>query len=244
MPLVLVGKSGKMEEDSVQSSNEKVEMLAWSIAHDLKNPVLVVHSLTRYLYECYRDMFDYKGGMYCEQLLKSSEEIFELLGKINEYIITGEAALEIEQVNLHDLFQSVRDEFICWSGRGKARFAVLGDPPVIRADRLAVLKALRNLVDNALKYGGEEVTTVEIGYGEDEGHHIICVRDDGVGRTLSKTGKPCNQFVQLELSRNSSGSELDLSIIKNIAEKHQGRVWAEPAPLQGTIFCMSISKQL
>ena len=42
---------------------------------------------------------------------------------------------------------------------------------------------MRNLVDNALKYGGETLTRIVVGYKETEDHHIVYVSDDGVGLT-------------------------------------------------------------
>ncbi|OGQ97711.1 MAG: hypothetical protein A2521_02055 [Deltaproteobacteria bacterium RIFOXYD12_FULL_57_12] len=229
---------------ALKNSSEKIKMFAWSISHDLKNPALVVHGLTKRLRERYRDILDNNGGTYCKQLLKASGEIVDLVDKINEYILTGEVPLKIETVRLRDLFQNIREEFAGRFDQRRTRLAVLGDPPEIRADRLAILRALRNLVDNALKYGGKEMSAIEIGYGENRRHHILCVQDDGVGIALQDTRKIFKQFIRLESAKNVSGSGLGLSIVKDIAEQHQGQVWTEPAPRQGTIFCMSISKQL
>ena len=51
----------------------------------------------------------------------------------------------------------------------------------IKADRLSILRIFRNLIDNALKYGGESLTRISIGYEDSESLHIFSVSDDGKG---------------------------------------------------------------
>jgi len=46
---------------------------------------------------------------------------------------------------------------------------------------LSIIRALRNLVDNALKYGGEELREINIGYKESPESHILSIKDDGAG---------------------------------------------------------------
>jgi len=51
--------------------------------------------------------------------------------------------------------------------------------PEIKADKLSILRALRNLVDNALKYGGDDLSQINIGYEKFDEFHLLFIRDDG-----------------------------------------------------------------
>ena len=57
----------------------------------------------------------------------------------------------------------LREEF---SARLRVRRISLlepGDVPLVRADKISILRIFRNLIDNAIKYGGDGLTTIEIG---------------------------------------------------------------------------------
>jgi light-regulated signal transduction histidine kinase (bacteriophytochrome) len=56
-----------------------------------------------------------------------------------------------------------------------------GAPLEIRVDRMCLIRVFRNLVDNALKYGGTEFTRLEIGYEERDDAHVFSVSDNGTG---------------------------------------------------------------
>ena len=115
---------------------------------------------------------------------------------------------------------------------------------IIKADRLSITRVLRNLVDNALKYGGDNLSEITIGYKEDENFHILSVGDDGVGIKNDQYEKIFRVYQRDETSKGVAGAGLGLAIVKNVAERHGGRVWAEPGAGKGTIFYVAISKNL
>jgi light-regulated signal transduction histidine kinase (bacteriophytochrome) len=116
--------------------------------------------------------------------------------------------------------------------------------PEIRADRIAILRVLRNLVDNALKYGGETLTRIVVGYKETEDHHIVYVSDDGVGLTEEESQDIFGLFKRQRTADGIAGTGLGLSIVKEIADQHGGKVWPEVRSAQGITFNVSISKRL
>jgi signal transduction histidine kinase len=53
--------------------------------------------------------------------------------------------------------------------------------PVCKVDKVSILRIVRNLIDNALKYGGDTLRSIAIDYQDSRDYHIISVRDDGKG---------------------------------------------------------------
>ena len=51
----------------------------------------------------------------------------------------------------------------------------------IKADRLSMLRVFRNFVDNALKYGGDNLSEIRVGYDDSDEFHTFSVSDDGAG---------------------------------------------------------------
>lgn len=108
-----------------------------------------------------------------------------------------------------------------------------------------MLRIFRNLVDNALKYGGEQLGEIRIGYTDSDERHLFSVSDDGVGVSLEDSEKIFGLFQRDgRTATGIEGSGLGLAIVKEIVERHRGTVWAEPGIERGTTFYFSIAKSL
>jgi PAS domain S-box-containing protein len=231
-------------EKALQESSEKIKFFAYSVSHDLKNPALGIHGLAKLLYRQYKEILDEKGKNFCEKILRASEQIAALTERINLYISTKETPLTIESVRLTEVLQMVREEFSAELNIRQIKWLQSDPMPEIMADRLSLLRVLRNLVDNALKYGGEDLSEIEIGYRESDGHHILSVRDNGIGLEKEDCDKIFEPYERKGASRGIEGAGLGLAIVKEIAERHGGRAWSESGPGKGAVFYVSISKWL
>jgi PAS domain S-box-containing protein len=233
----------KMEHD-LQESMEKMKLFAYSVSHDLKSPAIATYGFAKRLSERYGSALNDTGRHYCNQILAASEQIAALADQINLFIATKEVPLNIESVNVKEVLQMIREEF---SSRLKVRQIRWQEPehvPEINGDRLSVVRIIRNLVDNALKYGGDDLSEICVGYEEREGYHVLSVRDNGVGMNEEDTKKLFDVFMRRKSSRGIPGTGLGLAIVKEIAERHGGKVWVMSDRERGTTFNVSISKGL
>jgi PAS domain S-box-containing protein len=234
----------KRMEEALRYSSEKLKSFAYSVIHDLKSPSIGIYGLTESLHKHYRDILDEKGRSYCDQILKASVHIAALIEKITVYIESKESPLKIEETNTKEIFQIIHDEF---SPRLIIRQIEWLEPETmvnIKADRLSMLRVFRNFVDNSLKYGGDALSEIRIGYEESDEFHTFSVRDDGAGISGGDYEKIFGLFRREETSKTIEGAGLGLAIVRELAERHRGRVWAEPGRQKGTTFYMSVSKNL
>jgi len=234
----------KSMEEALRTSAEKIKLFAYSISHDLKNPAIGVHGLAKLLHRRYQGLLDDKGRAWCEQILKTSEQIVTFTQTINTFMAAKETPLRIEGVRLRELLHLVRDEYAGALASRRVRWSEPEHLPEIRADRLGLIRILRNLVDNALKYGGDNLGEIRIGYEEADDFHILRVQDDGVGIDRDHCEQIFRPFHRHGTSRGIEGTGLGLAIVKEITRQHGGRVKAEPGPGRGTIFSLSLAKHL
>lgn len=104
------------------------------------------------------------------------------------------------------------------------------DLPPIYADPRRIESVLRNLIENAAKYGGEGriwITAVS-----QPTHLTIYVQDEGPGIDAQHAERIFTSFYRLEngLTRNASGAGLGLSIARGFVRLHGGEIWVEPKP--------------
>ena len=232
----------KKAEDELKESSEKIKLFAYSVSHDLKSPAMGIYGLTRLLNKNYSDILGEKGKTHCEQILKASEQIGALVEEINIYISTKERPLFLEKTKIAHILEVVREEV---TDRLNARKIVWSEPenmPEINADKLSIIRVIRNLVDNAIKYGGDDLREIKIGYRESEETHIISVTDDGIGLKAEDSEEIFELFKRKNTSKGVQGTGLGLAIVKEIVERHGGKVWIEPGAEKGTTFSISISK--
>ena len=100
-------------------------------------------------------------------------------------------------------------------------------------------------MDNAIKYGSETLSEIDIRYKESNGFHILSVKDNGIGLEDQDSNQDIfAPFIRKKTSRGVQGSGLGLNIIKEIADKHGGEVWLEPGLEKGITFYLSIPKNI
>ncbi|MDT8335195.1 MAG: PAS domain S-box protein, partial [Desulfurivibrionaceae bacterium] len=231
-------------EQAIKESHENIKKFAYTIIHDLKSPTASMHGLVNLLTRKYGKGMDDRARMYCAQIVRVAEQINSLVENINIYIKTREVPRRIEPVDLKELLALIRDEFLPqFSSRG-IEWAVPESIPTIKADRTELSRVLRNFIDNALKYGGGQLSKIGIGSAEDATHHILTVTDNGIGMKKEDSEDIFDIFTRRDNTGNISGSGLGLAIVREIAEKFGGRAWADFEDGEGAAFHISIRKDL
>ncbi|MEW6265730.1 MAG: ATP-binding protein [Thermodesulfobacteriota bacterium] len=237
-----IAQRTEMERALVKSA-EEFKVFAYSIVHDLKSPITALYGLTTKLKKHYQNLLDDRGRAFCDQILKASEHVSALVDQINTYVAAKESPLHIEKINLGDILQIVREEFSAWITQRSINWREPAEAVDIWADRLSLLRVFRNMVDNALKYGGERLSEISIGYEDAAGRHVFSVSDNGGGLPQEDSEKIFGRF-RRRPSSGISGAGLGLAIVREIARRHGGDIWVKSWPGRKTTFYVSLAKDL
>ncbi|PXF58476.1 MAG: hypothetical protein C4B58_06340 [Deltaproteobacteria bacterium] len=232
------------KKNKLLEKKNMIEFFAYSTSHDLKGPAIAIYGISKLLNKKYGHILDDKGRDYCEKIQKTSEQIVTLVEKINIYVQAKVAPLDIEDIRIGGIIGELKEEFSSVLESRHIHWIKPKKDHIVKADRLAITRVLRNLVDNALKYGGDNLSEIKIGYRKDKNFHILSVGDDGVGIKKDQYKKIFRVYQREKTSQGTAGAGLGLAIVKEVAERHGGEAWAEPGPEKGTTFYIAISKNL
>jgi two-component system, OmpR family, sensor kinase len=150
----------------------------------------------------------------------------------------GRLPLRIGPVQVEALFGSVRSRFEWRAAEfGKTLTSASPDGLLVQADEMRLEQALGNLVDNALRYGGDEIMLEAECH---EGRIDLHVRDSGNGFPAEFLPRAFDRFTRADTARGRGGSGLGFSIVKTIAESHAGTAHVANAATGGADAWISI----
>ena len=160
-----------------------------------------------------------------EAVQRSSYEVERLSQLAQDMLLIaradrGRLPLRLESVAVEELFAAILSRFD-WRAHelGKEIRSSAAHELQIEGDRLRLEQALANLVDNALRYGGDEITLCAVA---SDGHVELHVSDNGDGLPDAFMPVAFERFARSDAARGGGGSGLGLSIVKTIAESHRG----------------------
>ena len=117
------------------------------------------------------------------------------------------------------------------------KIAVSGDEAIVTGDRSELYEVFENLVDNAIKYGGDGGRVdLAVSPGRSGYDYAVTVTDHGVGIEAQHVPRLTERFyrVDAESSRKKKGTGLGLAIVKHIVTRHRGHLAIRSEPGQGT----------
>lgn len=223
---------GEMREDFVHT-----------MIHELRRPVQTLKMCISFLDD--KEMrADEKA---CEEV--SRDALFELdnlsayLGKLRDMVCTdsGRSSLRISSFDIRELVEKVlRHTQI---PAGKQVFFSTDFPavlPPLTADAVHIANVLSNLVENAIKYSGEEVH-IQVGIARQGKNFLLSVEDDGFGIPANEQQRVFEKFYRSgRAGKQIPGLGLGLSYVRQIVEAHQGKVVLHSWVGQGTKVTVTI----
>ena len=195
-----------MSENLKRINDERAEVLA-GISHDLRTP------LARMRLESEMSISDNEAR---NAVIEDIEQMDAIIAQFLDYA-RGESTEPAEPTDLNALVTQIA----CAQSRvANALQITLGEIPPMRIRPQALIRALANLLDNARKYGGEEIA-VETHCANDE--ILIDVLDRGPGIPECEIERLKRPFTRLENARtDATGTGLGLAIVDRIARLHNG----------------------
>jgi signal transduction histidine kinase len=226
-------------EEAIEARHIKNDFVAM-VSHELRTPLTSIAGFAETLTDSWRSLSDAEIAEFLGYIAKQSN----FLGDLVEDVLViprleaGRLRFRVETFDLGSLVHEVANMLF---PPGGIREAAVSLPAGVRlqADPKRVQQVVRNLLENARKYGGDQVLVEGFAHGE---QYVLVVSDNGPGVPDSSINTIFEHFEQLSKgdSRSSSGIGLGLPIARRLARAMGGDVWYERRFPTGSRFCFSL----
>ena len=207
-----------------------------NVSHELKTPLSVVRMFSELL-ATNRVKSDEKREQYLAIIVRESERLSALIENVLDFsaLERGRQKYELREGNLLDVVHSALETFVhrVEQEGTEIELHVAGDVPAVLLDEQAILLAIINLLDNAVKYGERSPITVTVEVVRD--FVQLRVRDRGPGIAEDARKRIFERFYRSRRDAHIRGSGIGLSLVKHIAAAHGGRAWASNAKDGGAV---------
>ena len=224
--------------------NEQHDAFINAVTHELKTPVASIRLYLETLQS--RAVDDAHRQEFYRIMLDDSNR---LLSTIEQILRTGRAGASGRKLNLTRI--DVADLVEGCLARARTLHSLSSDsleyrpgpPAEILGDLDEVRAAVSNLIDNAVKYSTSEVK-VKVETSKIDGRYIaVRVKDEGAGIPKAELKRVFRRFYRVPgpLAARIKGTGLGLYIVRSVAKRHGGRVWAESeGPGRGSTFVLQL----
>ncbi|NOZ60416.1 MAG: cell wall metabolism sensor histidine kinase WalK [Calditrichaeota bacterium] len=228
------------EKEIDRKKSEVVSM----VSHELRSPLTSITGFSELLLD--EGVSREQSREYTAIILKESRRLSELINKYLDIsrIESGKSEIHKTPVTMDDVIQSVvsMNAFLSDSKNIQTKIRFPEKVSQVNADRQMMGEVILNLFSNAVKYSPPD-TTITISIEETGNEQIISVADQGYGISEQDLDRIFDKFYRATGSaevQEEKGSGLGLALVKEIIHRHNGRVWAESRPKQGSTFFIAL----
>ncbi|QEY57713.1 HAMP domain-containing protein [Pseudomonas sp. C27(2019)] len=201
----------QMTDDVEQAGRERELMLA-GVSHDLRTP------LTRLRLSL--ELLDSDNEL-TNDMVRDIEDMNAILDQFLAFIRDGRD----EPMEICDLSELINSVVAPFSQQGHEIRVCLEAMPSLPLRRVSIKRMLVNLLENALRYGGQGIEMVaSVVHDEDVPYVAISVLDRGEGVEPEDLQRMFNPFIRGDKARGGQGAGLGLAIVQRIAAQHGGSV--------------------
>jgi signal transduction histidine kinase len=231
----------KVNERTAQllAKSKELENFCYSVSHDLRAPLRGIAGYSRLLLENYYERLDEEGRSFLTNVRSATKHMTDLIEDLLSYSKLERRKLSSTVIRLPAFVSKVLAQFE--DSLQNVRLIVSVDDFHVRADPDGLAIALRNLVDNALKFSiHTPEPVIEISAWTSDSNCILCVRDNGIGFDMRFYDKIFEIFQRLQRAEEYPGTGIGLAMVQKAMERMGGRVWAESQVGAGAVFYLQL----
>jgi PAS domain S-box-containing protein len=236
----LLEKTREVEE----ANRLKSEFLA-NMSHDLRTPLNAIIGFSELMIDEAPGKVNEQQRQCLDDILSSGQHLLTLINEVLDLskIESGKTELKLIDIDLAEVIDSLAKTMtpIITPRKQSLEVEVEKRLPPVSADEAKLKEVLLNLMDNSSKFtpeGGK----LKVEAITKDGWCQICVIDNGIGIKKEDQERVFEPFAQLDnpVTMGKGGTGLGLALVKQIVQRHGGRIWIESEYEKGSRFTFTL----
>lgn len=225
----------------LEAKNVALEEFNHTVSHDLKSPLVTIRGFLTMARQDAAEGDEDRLGEDLHHIEEAAAHMQELVESQLESLQSGPASEQQEELALDKIVQEAMGFVAGRMNESQAKISVLDELPTIHGYRTSLLSLFQNLLDNAMKFMGDQPNpVVEVGSQDRRGEKVFFVRDNGRGIAQADQKKIFGLFNRLDT--NVEGTGIGLALVERAVHLHGGKIWVESEGVgHGSTFFFTLS---
>jgi signal transduction histidine kinase len=224
----------------LEKANAELDQFAYAASHDLRAPLRGIANLATWIDEDLPATTDPAIKDQLRMLRLRAARMDRLINGLLELARVGRARQKVERVDVTALLHETIEQA---SPREAARVMMIGELPMLIAERAALQQVFLHLITNALQHAGRDDVVVRISAVDHGDDWEFAIEDNGVGIPPEHQARVWQLFQTLQSHDALDTTGIGLAIVRKQVESNSGRVWIDPAATSGTTIRLTWPKR-
>jgi len=226
----------------LEASNRELEQFAYAASHDLQEPLRSISGYLSLLENKFSADLGPDAQKYISRPMAAAKRLQELIRGLLLYSRVGTKGKPFAPVTCQELIETLQENLHTMIEESGTVITYSPRPlPVVMADAGQLYQLFQNLVQNAIKFRGQDPPRIHIeGVKQGSGWRFF-VRDNGIGFDMTHADRIFLLYQRLHSRREFDGTGIGLAVCKKIVERHHGSISVESRPGHGTTFFFTIN---
>ncbi len=229
--------------DEISAKADQLENFSHTISHDLRTPLTAIGGFAEFLGKQLAQGKLDQAQLCTNQIVANIRRMERRLDEILKLARIGRLIEPSEEVDLQFLIEETLGLMARRLEDAHIKVKVDKGFPKVVGDSTRLHEVVENLLDNAIRYIGEEPNLIAIGLRRQGTETVFYIEDNGIGIDPQHFDSIFELFKRQ--AKTVAGEGVGLAITKSIIEAHGGRIWVESAGEgAGSCFCFTLGKVL
>lgn len=227
---------------SVEAAYRELETFSYSVAHDLRKPLVHIEGFSALLCDHCISKLDDEAVHFLTTIRGAAKRMSDLISDLLKLSQVTRGELSRIPVDLSKMAREVAAQ-TCELDQARDTRVVIAATPVAMADPNFMRVVLDNLLGNAWKFTSRRnAGHIEFGSFRDGAETVYFVRDNGAGFDPAQSHRLFGVFQRLHSRSEFDGTGVGLNIVKRVIARHHGRIWCEGHTGKGATFFFTLGE--
>lgn len=236
-------KSQSDFQKEIEKLKKEKDFFSYTISHDLKTPLSVISTYTDLL-KYYISNENTKERAVMNKITQSIQRMASMIDGIKEMSNIENSPLISTAIDMDNLIDTIANDLSISKYASNVQFVKINNCNISGSYHL-LYHCFYNILSNAFKYSSlQDKPEVYFSYQQDTTDTTYMIRDNGIGIPDTNHSTIFDIFKRADNAADFEGSGIGLSIVKNIIQKHSGKIRFVCGENSGTCFYLSFPNAL